>query len=227
MHKELFRELGWVAERKGNFVGRFNPEWCWERSWNSTQDLNIIVCVIIYLLLREVEYCAFLLQTDWTVFQLIAVRVKNSSFADRLLHIFFIMTRLSEWLRLTRKITQRWDLMALRLSASPKTTSDPPPWPRPSSQVHWLSLVICQTQCTDLITAHSGSADYTLLGSEQASFSNFTWQQINGLWREEKKEHVCVVFSVQKVRKNLKQLKVSYSYLIRKKKILQKLKNAK
>lgn len=36
----------------------------------------------------------------------------------------------SERLRLTGGITQRWDLMALRLSASQRPTSDPQPWPR-------------------------------------------------------------------------------------------------
>lgn len=36
----------------------------------------------------------------------------------------------SERLRLTGGMTQRWDLMALRLSASQRPTSDPQPWPR-------------------------------------------------------------------------------------------------
>lgn len=140
----------------------------------------------------------------WAVFLFCIVGVKNSSLVERVCFVAYFLKMTCwfavtaahwplerierrhpvEWLRLTRKITQRWDLMALRLSASPKTTSDPPPWPRPSSRVHCLSLVICQTQLADLITAHFGSADYTLLRSEQASFSNFTWQQITGLLQE-------------------------------------------
>lgn len=57
-----------------------------------------------------------------------------------------------------------------------------PSHPPGSSVCHWSFV---KPLCTDLITAQFGSADYTLLGSGQASFSNFTWQQIAGLLREE------------------------------------------
>lgn len=57
-----------------------------------------------------------------------------------------------------------------------------PAHPPGSSICHWSFV---KPLCTDLITAQFGSADYTLLGSGQASFSNFTWQQIAGLLREE------------------------------------------
>lgn len=87
------------------------------------------------------------------------------------------------------EITQRWDLMALRLSASKKTTSDLQPWPlltppilqgpvpvigHLSNSSHWSDYGLIL-----------GSADYTLLGSRQAPFSNFTWQQIAELLWEE------------------------------------------
>lgn len=57
-----------------------------------------------------------------------------------------------------------------------------PSHPPGSSVCHWSFV---KPPRTDLITAQFGSADYTLLGSGQASFSNFTWQQIAGLLREE------------------------------------------
>lgn len=57
-----------------------------------------------------------------------------------------------------------------------------PTHPPGSSVCHWSFV---KPLHTDLITAQFGSADYTLLGSGQASFSNFTWQQIAGLLREE------------------------------------------
>lgn len=90
------------------------------------------------------------------------------------------------------EITQRWDLMVLRLSSSQKPTPDPQPWPPATPPIlQYLSLVICQTPHTDLITLQFGTADYTLLGSRQSSFSNFTWQQIAGLLQGIK-GRVCV-----------------------------------
>jgi len=88
-----------------------------------------------------------------------------------------------------REITQRWDLMALRLSGFEKPTSDPDPSHPPGSSACHRSFVKRLTLIW--LPSNLRSADYTLLGSRRAAFSNFTWQQIAGLLHQETR---CVLF---------------------------------
>lgn len=103
-----------------------------------------------------------------------------------------------EALRPHWEITQRWDLMALRLRGSERPTSNPPAL-TPGNPSHPPGSSACHWSFVKLLTliwlpSNLGSADYTLLGSRQAAFSNFTRQQIAGLFVGRVKGRLFVLF---------------------------------
>lgn len=91
------------------------------------------------------------------------------------------------------EMAQRLDLMTLRLSGSewpdlwpPALAPPDPSRPPGASGCHWSFVKLLSVIW---LPSNLGSADYTLLGSRQAAYSNFTWQQITRLRSEKWREH--------------------------------------